>query len=370
MSRILIGLLVCVFAVTSVRAENVIQYITASQQGVSLPSSTNQVTDLVTCMSANEANAQSAPSFGYVVDEASANYSSVTYTDPASKITVTQNCVPAPGWIDPLPKRPLSGARIPLLPAQVPCPKPTANTLVLLTLGQSHAANNVESRYTSGPNAFMFSDGNCYPLADPGIGADGDDGSIWSRLADMLLATGRYDQIIVSPAAQSSSSVKQWAPGGNINAHLLDKVQKAAANGLPVTHMLWDQGVADAGTLSASQWRDYFSSVLGSIRAVNVPGSDAQIFVARHTRCNIRSGNMSPQQINDLIFRGPDKIIKSEAGKQAIRLGQQLVVNGRDVRQGPNLDAIGSEYTFDGCHQSRIGALLHAKAWRDLLTAQ
>jgi len=78
---------------------------------------------------------------------------------------------------------------------------------------------------------------------------------------------------------------------------------------------------------------------------------------------------MSQQQINDLIFQGPDKIIEFEAGKQEIRLGQQLVVNGRDIRQGPNLDAIGPEYTFDGCHQSRAGALLHAQAWRDVLIA-
>jgi len=213
MLRPLIGLLLCVVVGVPVRAENVIQYITASQRRESLPPSTNQVTDLVTCTRANAANAQSAQRLGYRIEAQADNYSSIRYSDPKSGISVTQSCFPASAWIDPLPKRPVSGL-VPPLPSEVVCPKPTAKTMVLLTFGQSHAANNVESRYTSGPNAFMFSDGHCYHLADPVIGADGDDGSVWSRLADMLMATSQYDQIIVVPTARSGSSVKQWAPEG------------------------------------------------------------------------------------------------------------------------------------------------------------
>ena len=338
------------------------QYVEAWLNGKPLPSSTNQVTDESTCKSAMVFNAQQAPAYGYIVDNLAVDQSSVTYRDARNGVTVRQSCVPASPWMEAFPKRPLSGAKPPL-PTQVPCPLPTSNTMVLLTIGQSQAANNAESRYTAGPHAFMFSSGRCYPLTDPIIAADSDDGSVWGRLADLLLATGAYDNIIVVGAAWSGSSVTRWAPGGNLNAHLLYKVQNAAASGLPITHIAWDQGVADLG-MTAATWRDTFLSMLAGIR----PHTDAPIYVARSSTCNIRSGNMSQAEIDALIWTGPNVYVSNEIRKSWLRDAQATVVNNADVRAGPNLD-IGPEYLYDGCHPSRLGAALYAQRWFDAITA-
>jgi len=340
-----------------------LQFIEAWHGTTPLPSSTNQVTDASTCRAVNAANAQLAPVFEYVVDNLADDQSSVTYSSPETGYTVKQSCVAASPWMDALPRRPLSGA-IPPPPPKIPCPAPTARALVLLTIGQSQAANNAESRYTAGPGAFMFSSGDCYQLTDPIIGADSNDGSVWGRLADLLLGTGYYDKVIVIGAAQSGSSVTQWAPGGSINANLLYQVKNAAAHGLPITSILWDQGVGDLG-MTAATWHDQFIAMLTSVR----PFTDAPIYVAKSATCHIRSGKMSQDQIDQLVWTGPDVYLSNEVRKDWLREGQRLVVDGHGVRAGPDLE-IGPQYLFDGCHPSRIGAAMYARRWFDVLTAR
>jgi hypothetical protein len=125
------------------------------------------------------------------------------------------------------------------------------------------------------------------------------------------------------------------APGGDLNAHLMDKIKNAIASGLPVTHMLWDQGVADLG-MDATTWRDHFLAMVGTIR----PSTRAPIYVAKSATCSIRSGNMTPAQIDQLTRNGPNVYVAKEIHKSWIRQGPQLVVNGSGDRRGLTRDQV------------------------------
>lgn len=347
---------------TSAETQPMLQYITASDNGTALPASTNQVIPLATCTAVNQQNVALAPTYGLTAS-LSADRLSATFNAPYG-ISVTQSCMPAGSWIEALPKRPLSGA-LPRAPEPVQCPLAGAQTMVLFTFGQSRAANNVESRYSAGPNAFQLFGGSCYPLSDPLLGTDSNDGSVWSRLADLILAAGTYNRVVIVPTAVSGSSVTHWAPGGNLNSQLIGAVQSTITAGLPITHMAWDQGPADLG-MTAEQYRDSFLAMLASIR----PLTTAPVYVARSANCLIRSGNMPQAQIDALIWRGPNVYVADETRKSWIRQGQAMVVNGFGVRTGPDIDALGPEIYYDGCHPSRIGGAIYAKKWLDAMTAQ
>jgi hypothetical protein len=141
------------------RAAEMIQHTTATFHGVQLPADTNQVVEDEDCRKINETNTGRAPSFGYHLDSGAGDFSTITYSDPATGISVTQSCLPASLGFDPLPRRPLSGRPPPNAP--VNCPNVTAWTLVLYVVGQSNAANNVESRYTASDSVFVSANGTC-----------------------------------------------------------------------------------------------------------------------------------------------------------------------------------------------------------------
>jgi hypothetical protein len=64
---------------------------------------------------------------------------------------------------------------------------PKHDTVVLLVLGQSNAANAGSEKYTS-PCAQTqnFYNGQLVPLSDPLLGSNGDGGSVWSRLGSAI----------------------------------------------------------------------------------------------------------------------------------------------------------------------------------------
>jgi hypothetical protein len=71
----------------------------------------------------------------------------------------------------------------------------------------------------------------------------------------------------------------------------------------------------------------------------------------------------------------PDKIIRGEAGRQKIRAPLKEyqpvgIIDGRNVKHGPDTDALGPDFRFDGCHFSRRGADLVATLWFNALTGR
>jgi hypothetical protein len=215
-------------------------------------------------------------------------------------------------------------------------------TAVLLTAGQSNAANYGQMPVAPRDSVFNFNwfDGRCYRARDPLLGPDGNGGSVWTRLADLLVARGDYDQVLIAPIAVGGSALRRWVPGGDLHRRLVETDERLDAAGLRVTHVLWHQGERDAelGT-SSEDYARQFGELVGALREL---GIDAPVYAAVASACG-----------------GP----RSEAVRTAQR---SLPLRFEGVRAGPDTDALDTlRDRYDACHFSDAGLDAHANAWLD-----
>jgi hypothetical protein len=217
-------------------------------------------------------------------------------------------------------------------------------TMVALVFGQSNAGNSGETRGPSHRNVFEYYRGRIYEARDPLLGATGDGGSIWTRLAAKAIASGAYDAVVLVPFAVGTAEIARFAPGGSLSDGLLGVIADARKSGLVFTHLLWDQGEADAyAKTSADAYRQRFEAMFAAIRGLGV---NAPIYVARATRCA--------------------KVRPSEE----LRNAQAALANpASGVLAGPDLDTLGFAERYDGCHFSTEGLDRAADLWLDALMA-
>jgi hypothetical protein len=227
-----------------------------------------------------------------------------------------------------------------------------SDTAVLLVLGQSNAGNFGDARYTAQcSNAQNFYQGQFYPLADPLHGANGDGGSVWSRLGDMLIANGLSKKVIIAPASVGGTYIEQWKPGGELNHLITETIESLRSKGLTITHVLWHQGEANNTGLNpgvppaenAAHYRDCFLAIVQQLRSLQV---DAPVFIAVATRC----GNLVPDE-------------------ELQRVQRELAVDSLGIFNGPDTDLLGSAYRYDDCHFNELGLEVHALLWADILLA-
>src|SRR5947209_476712 len=85
-----------------------------------------------------------------------------------------------------------------------------AGTTVILTFGQSNAANSGEERYAArGPvHVFNVFDMRFYRAVDPLPGASHDGGSVWGRVGDKLIDAGIARSVLVVPIAFGATYIK------------------------------------------------------------------------------------------------------------------------------------------------------------------
>jgi hypothetical protein len=225
------------------------------------------------------------------------------------------------------------------------------DTVVILALGQSNAANFGESRYTvSCPNVLNFFEGNYYPCADPLKGARGDKGNVWGILGDSLVQLGFAKKVIIAPCAIGGTSIQTWKPGGSNNYLIVETINYLKAKGLTITHVLWHQGESNnTSTLPlvqrqtlGNQYRSDFLSLVAQLRSLDV---DAPVFPAIATRC----------------AQEPDTVLQ--------RVQRNLADEASGIFNGPDTDALGDEYRFDGCHFSTNGLKAHSALWNGILRA-
>ncbi|MCS7057253.1 MAG: sialate O-acetylesterase [Thermoflexales bacterium] len=237
---------------------------------------------------------------------------------------------------------------IPHASARAQSPTPTRparpRVMVALVFGQSNAGNWGESRRVAGPRVFNFFRGRYERARDPLPGANGNGGSVWTRLGDKLIAAKLYDRVVFVPASIGATEIAQWAPGGALHKDLLRNVREAQKARLVFTHLLWHQGESDAvlGT-SAEDYQRRFRAMLAAIRALGV---DAPAFVAVATRC----GQYLP---NETIRAAQIGLADPESG----------------IFLGPDTDQLGPEYRHDGCHFSDLGLEVHAEMWLQVIRA-
>jgi hypothetical protein len=247
----------------------------------------------------------------------------------------------------------IDGVEAPACPEHVvpaPTGSPAVPALTLLAFGQSNAANTGEGRYHAGDHARVFNvfDMNFHAAADPLPGASNDGGSVWGRLADMLVQTGHYRSVLIVPIAVGGTFVKDWAPGGALHRRLRFALHRLRMAGLRADVLCWHQGEAEANltAVTADEYRTSFLAMLSGIRA---HGSHAAVYVAVATLCATA----------EHPFRNREEIRRAQQRLPSLRRG---------ILAGPDTDAIGIEYRLDGCHFSAEGLDRHAEAWFRALT--
>jgi hypothetical protein len=225
----------------------------------------------------------------------------------------------------------------------VECRNP-APDFVALTFGQSNAANSVRGRYQPAADVVWFHDGQCFAAGDPLPGATGTGGSVWSRLGDRLIMTGRYQRVMFAGIAENGSALARWRPGGDLHLRLLDELAAMRRAGVPPTHLLWHQGETDRqlGT-DPHRYREDFRMLVAAIRAAGV---QAPVFVAQASYCGGR---------DSAELRAAQRALEDPM------LG---------IFPGPDTDVLhGTPLRHDDCHFSAAGAARHADLWRDALLA-
>jgi Carbohydrate esterase, sialic acid-specific acetylesterase len=232
---------------------------------------------------------------------------------------------------------------------QVPC-RADERTAVIVTLGQSNAANYALRRYTPKHDVLNFDlyDGRCYKARDPLLGTSGTGGNFATPLADMLIDRGLYARVIIAPIAMGGSTVEEWADQGVFNRRILVLMRRLFDAGLTPTQILWHQGEGNSG-LRDSRGRQYRKNLLEVIATFRTYGNSAPFFVALATKC------------------GP----YPRLGGDNIRDGQASAVNPlENVFLGPDTDTLGDEYRDkEHCHFNAAGLPMHAAMWADVVQA-
>lgn len=213
----------------------------------------------------------------------------------------------------------------------------SAHLMVVLILGQSNAANHGLSPASAGAKAFSFFQGHCYVAQDPLPGATGEGGSVWTRLAPQLIQAGIADQVLFVPLAVESTTVAAWNQDARLRSHLLSTLQELQTQGLPVTHIFWHQGEADAKAATpGARYQNDFRQLVAFLRE---QGLSAPIYVAQASIC------------------------RNQANVE-IRAAQHAVLNpALGILPGPDTDVLDGTYRYDGCHFSDAGLARAATLW-------
>lgn len=253
----------------------------------------------------------------------------------------------------------------------VACVRPgaTDTTIVLVTLGQSISANYGEKGYTPVGSVvnFNINDSQCYVAADPLLGAEASSdgkhiGSIWGRLCDKLLATGRWTRCLVASIAQGDTSMAQWAPGGDMNPLIDRAITGLRKYSIGPTLFLYGQGEDDASVhADAAAYRKNFNAMVDSIHI----HTKAPILIAVETICYGGVAGPDLQSVDEATR------VAKWIGQEAIQQAQRSVVDpSRGILPGPNLDFINDQVgRWDHCHLSTYGLDAAAGQWKYYILA-
>jgi len=223
----------------------------------------------------------------------------------------------------------------------------TSRNAVILGLGQSNIANECD------PNAlyvakgavynFNFFDGKCYAAKDPLLGYSHDRSNLMTRLGDLLVERGNYQSVLLVPIAHGGTFISEWSPAGRMSPRIRATIERLRNQQTRITHILWQQGEAESGASNPDpeEWARHFSAMAGAIRSAGV---EAPIYVAQCTMC-----------CND--------------PNETIRAAQRRVVNpAAGILPGPDIDLIGRDERYDGCHLSGAGLKRAAELWYEALS--
>lgn len=234
----------------------------------------------------------------------------------------------------------------------IPCPVQNERTAVLLVAGQSNAGNHAQQRYASthGAQVAGFFGGRCTIARSPLLGASGQWGEPWTPLANRLIASGAYDQVVLVPAAIGGSSAELWTRGGRLHPILSDAIAEARASQYAITHVLWYQGESDYfAQTPGTKYRSELADIFDSMRE---DGVKAPIFIAVATRCNA----ISPQWTRDNPIAHVQRTYRESDPSVHLGVDSDMLLS-RDDR-------------FDDCHLGPAGVDKVVASWTRILNRQ
>lgn len=221
---------------------------------------------------------------------------------------------------------------------EIYCPDQTDKTAVILVIGQSNAANHAEYKNTPENEVINYFNGRCYKAASPLLGATGDEGEFLTLMGDMLIESGKFERVVLVPAAVGASSISRWQDGGDLNEMVQDTIRNTRYR---ITHIVWHQGERDFKNLTSRKvYADSFRSLLSTL-------PDVPIYTSISTKCRINNGWT------------PDN---------PVALAQRDILGGRVVL-GADTDSLLGEYDRRGdlCHLSKSGQEKTARAYADAI---
>lgn len=225
---------------------------------------------------------------------------------------------------------------------------PPANADVIVTGGQSNAANTLsDSSWKVTPlamksGAVMLFDGQCYELADPVLGATGELESLWPTLAEKLFEaqTARQDTprpLLFIHGAVGGSQVADWLDArSTYRSRLVANIAEAHARGYKIDAVLWIQGETDAALqVDPAQFEQDLRQLMRLIESEGAMAADGASWVFyRSTYCQGRETN--GVQLEAALA----KLSRQESGK---------------VYLGPSLTELSDAYRRDRCHLNNAG---------------
>ncbi|MBI1778517.1 MAG: hypothetical protein HYR63_24525 [Proteobacteria bacterium] len=202
---------------------------------------------------------------------------------------------------------------------------------VLLILGQSNAANHGDVPAAAGREVAIIRSGTRFPSIDPLIGSSGCGGSIWSRAADGLIATGWASRLVLLPAARGGTRVLDWV--FSIEEILRPYVALAAR----IDCVLWQQGESD--TTAGTSTDDY---------------ARAMIAIAEH---------LARRQIRAPILVAASSYNAGRRSSAVTTAQRALPRLHAAFRAGPELDDLASDCRYDDVHLNARGQDIAAERW-------
>ncbi len=217
------------------------------------------------------------------------------------------------------------------------------NTLVLLVIGQSNAGSYGESRYTPHQtNVFVWYRGKMFIASDPLLGTDGGGGSIWTRLGDKLIESGKCEAVVFIAVSAGSTRIETWNPDGPLFPSIGYAIYDAKRSGLNISRVCWIQGESDTEARTpAPIYKTHLIHLIHVIReeiGESVPFYVAQTSIGRQPPLN----------------------------REIWKVQGEIVDPSHEILAGPNMEKLRS-FKFDKVHLTSKGLDLAAHLWEQVL---
>ncbi len=213
--------------------------------------------------------------------------------------------------------------------------------LVFMTYGQSNSTNYGGGTYEPTGNVVNFYEGATYQYADPALGGDGREASVWGRLGDNLIDSGHADQVVFALAGAGGRTAGQLATGEEYEyfAKSYDALKEAYGK---VDAILFHQGENNHRNYSGADYTPQMASLIDRMRG---DGIDADFYLSRASFCGVT--------IDVELLRKQEAFVSEEDG----------------IFAGPNTDLLfDRKYRQDfQCHFSEQGLAAKAELWVEAL---